>query len=71
VKHLRAFVKGVLSTTIVILIPAKEGDPLVLTSMFGDSVNGAVGLSFVSQVQAPQVKEPNDDRACDFFAASR
>jgi hypothetical protein len=67
VRHFRAFVKGVLSTTIVILIPAEEGKPLVLTSMFGDSVNGAVGLSFVSQVQAPQIKEPNEDRTCDFF----
>lgn len=68
VRHFRAFVKGVLSNTIVILIPTEEGKPLVLTSMFGDSVNGALGLSFVSQVQAPQMKEPNEDRTCDFFA---
>ena len=68
VKH---FVAGVSSATTLILIPAEEGKPIVFTAPFGDNIGGAVGPSFVSQVQAPQMKEPDEDRSCDKFPQSK
>lgn len=69
--HVKHFVAGVSSATTLILIPAEEGKPIVFTAPFGDNIGGAVGPSFVSQVQAPQMKEPDEDRSCDKFPQSR
>jgi hypothetical protein len=71
VKNVKAFVDGVSSATTLILIPAEEGKPIVFTSTLGDNIGGAVGPSFVSQVQAPQMKEPDEDRSCDKFPQSK
>jgi hypothetical protein len=71
VKHVKAFVDGASSATTLILIPATEGMPIVFTSTLGDNIGGAVGPSFVSQIQAPQIKEPDEDRSCDLFAHSK
>jgi predicted outer membrane repeat protein len=67
VKHVKAFVDGAASATTIILIPESEGMPIVFTSTLGDNIGGAVGPSFVSQVQAPQIKEPDEDRSSDDF----
>jgi hypothetical protein len=64
----RNFVKGVPSPTMQILIPAEEGKPIVFTATFGDNIGGDVGPSFVSQLQAPRMKEAEDDRSTYYFA---
>jgi hypothetical protein len=65
VTQIRSFVSGVPTRTV--LMRFTSGKPLILTSMFGDT-QGNIGPSFVSQVQAPQMKSEDDDATCDFFS---
>lgn len=65
VAQLRTFVTA--APTRTVLMRFTSGKPLILTSLFGDT-QGNIGPSFVSQVQAPQIKSDGDDSMCDFFS---